>query len=143
MGVITFRYKTIIHAPRQAVWSFFQSATNLTTITSFPKVEIISSPEIKPGNKIEMQLSFLKVKMTWVSLIKYVEPPYRFMDKGIIVPYPIKTWTHKHTFHQKGADTIMVDTVECSAFIPNMIVRLVLHKMFQNRAKNLIAHFTN
>jgi len=138
---INFTYTTKINAPIEEVWSFFSSATNLSKITQFPQVNIVSDPRTMEGNKIEMVLSFGWIKMKWVSLIRDVQKPNQFVDDGIKLPFPFIQWSHVHAFSQTGNTTLMEDHVVCQSVLPNFMIKPILNGMFKGREKALHTHF--
>ncbi|TWI57880.1 SRPBCC family protein [Halalkalibacter nanhaiisediminis] len=143
MNVLVFRYTTVVKAPIEEVWRFFSTAENLATITAFPNVNILSNPETKTGNEIEMKLSVAGVGVKWISLIEEVEPPFRFVDTGLKLPFPFTEWRHEHAFAENGAETIMTDTIMFRASMPSFITKALLENMFKGREKAIAAQFTN
>ncbi|MDT8861680.1 hypothetical protein N0O92_15790 [Alkalihalobacillus sp. MEB130] len=139
--MVVFTYKTRIEAPIEEVWAFFSTAENLAKITSFPKVSILSGPETRQGNLIQMQLRFVCFSLKWESLIKEVQAPHFFIDKGVKLPFPFLEWQHKHVFHVKGEYTIMEDIVEFRSVVPSYLTKPLLLSLFRGREKAIRKEF--
>ncbi|WP_227935028.1 SRPBCC family protein [Alkalihalobacillus deserti] len=142
MTSFVYTYQTIINAPIEDVWSFFSSATNLSKITSFPKIEVTSDLRTMEGNKMEMKLGFAGVRMKWISLIHDVDAPTQFVDTGIKLPFPFTEWKHIHAFTSQGNQTVMDDQVRCSTVLPSFMVKPLVNNMFKGREQAIKLHFT-
>ncbi|MFC0558151.1 SRPBCC family protein [Halalkalibacter alkalisediminis] len=141
MTSFVYTYKTIINAPIDNVWSFFSSATNLSKITPFPKVEIISDPRTITGNRIKMKLGYAGFNVRWISLIEDVQEPNRFVDTAVKLPFPFVEWSHIHTFTPNGNETIMQDQVHLRSFLPSVFLKPLLNSMFKGREQAIRLHF--
>ncbi|ARK29435.1 SRPBCC family protein [Halalkalibacter krulwichiae] len=135
--LLVFTYKTIIDAPIEKVWSFFSDAHNLTEITGFPKVKILSNSKTIEGNVIIMELRFGLLQTNWVSVIEGVKEFERFTDRAIILPFPFREWKHEHTFKRDGNRTVMEDKVYFSSVLPSVVTRSILTQMFKGREKSI------
>jgi ligand-binding SRPBCC domain-containing protein len=94
-------------------WSFFSTSRNLESITpAFLKFQITSSvpDDIYSGLIITYRIAAVAgIPMTWVTEIKHVEAPYRFVDEQRIGPF--RFWYHEHRFREVGGEIEMEDTV--------------------------------
>lgn len=92
---------------------FFSSPRNLESITpAFLNVRITSNlPEdIYSGLIITYRIAAVAgIPMTWVTEIKHVQPPYRFVDGQRIGPF--RFWYHEHRFRETDRGIEMEDTV--------------------------------
>lgn len=133
-----FSYETVLESPLTEVWDFFQSIDNVTRITSFPKVTVVSStPEA-----FVLEFDGIINKWKWYGEIVKSEEKVCFIDVNVKPPFPFKSWRHTHTFEQKDNATKMKDTVEYESAIPSFLINVLLQKMFKDREKGLCAFFT-
>ncbi|OLS35967.1 hypothetical protein BTR22_13330 [Alkalihalophilus pseudofirmus] len=141
MDTYIFTYETTVDAPIEEVWSFFHTAENLVKITSFPTITLHSDPETRKGNTIRMKMGLGPVKADWHSYIQEVKPHEYFVDVGVKLPYPLKSWRHTHSFVKREDSTVMKDLVEIQSPLPTSILRPALHGMFRGRADAVRRHF--
>ena len=134
-GIFTFEIK--VNQPIEKVWEFFSTAENIAQITTFPKVKILSAPETRIGNRIEMELNFIIFKKKWVAQIDEVVEQEYFIDRGVNIPFPFKTWVHTHSFEELGEWTIIRDQVKYESSLPNFINTNLLNSMFSGRARQI------
>ncbi|MDA0990442.1 MAG: SRPBCC family protein [Verrucomicrobia bacterium] len=135
-------------APRQEVFSFFQDARNLETLT--PKSVNFSMTsnapiEMKLGTDITYNLRIRGIPILWHSVITLWDPPCRFTDVQARGPY--RLWHHLHTFEDvDGYQTRVSDRVLYSpplAFITHPVfVKRELIKIFTYRQKTLLNLFS-
>jgi ligand-binding SRPBCC domain-containing protein len=142
LSSFVYTYHTVINAPIEEVWSFFETATNLSKITTFPKVVIISDPRTVDGNEIVMKLLIERLSFKWISIIQEVKNPYYFVDVGTKLPYPLIEWKHTHTFLAQKKQTLMKDTVVIRSLILSWLMKPFLRLMFSGREKALHHHFS-
>lgn len=113
MTAFTLERSTIIPAPRDAVFAFFQDPRNLARIT--PKemgfdITHIDELPLKPGFRIEYRIRVMGIPVKWVTLIPVYDPPHRFVDIQAKGPY--RSWRHEHTFEDLGGQTLIRDRVQ-------------------------------
>lgn len=134
----TFYFKTEMNEKKSDVWSFFQTNENLVAITGFPKIKLLGDKEVKEGADVILQMNFFVIKLLWKGEITKVVPEDYFMDEGVKLPFPFRTWQHVHAFKElEQGGTRMIDRVEFSSYIPAIFIKLMLFGMFQDRKRQL------
>lgn len=133
---------TLIKAPREDVFAFFQDAKNLARITP-PwlrlTIEAMDEPPMRQGFRIEHTLRWLVVRMRWDAVIKEYEPPRYFVDEQENGPY--KYWRHTHTFEEADGGTLLRDSVQYE--LPFGILGLVTQKLVVARQLQSIFDYRN
>ncbi len=138
----SFSYNTTLHANLDEVWTLFSSAENLVRVTRFPKISLHSDPSTVKGNHLELELNFVLFRLNWRLIILDVQAKSFFIDEALRIPFPFRAWRHTHSFAQVGESTVMTDKVEFEAYVPALLVRLLLRGMFMDREraiKNLLS----
>ncbi len=94
-------------------WTFFRDPHNLAAITPGYLGFSIVAPvpaEIRTGLLIEYRVAVLAgLRVRWLTEIKAVEPPHRFIDEQRFGPYAL--WLHEHRF------TAVEGGVECEDLV--------------------------
>jgi ligand-binding SRPBCC domain-containing protein len=104
---------TLIKAPREQVFRFFEDASNLSRITPpwlHLAIRTIDEPPMRKGFRIEHTLRWLVVRLRWDAVITDYQPPRHFADEQSRGPY--KYWRHVHTFEEVEGGTLMRDRVQ-------------------------------
>ncbi len=134
---------TLIKAPREDVFRFFEDPQNLSKITPRWMNLTIGSMEplpIKPNFKIEYKMRWLGIgRVKWVSVISDYLPPRYFADEQESGPY--KYWRHVHTFEEVEGGTLMRDRVQYE--LPFGILGAVTHRLIVARQLNGIFDYRN
>ena len=81
----------------------------------FPKVTIKKFDGISTSDLVSMELDFLFFKQTWDGEIidhRHSDDEFYFIDKGIRLPFFLKSWQHKHRLINKGEQTLIVDEID-------------------------------
>lgn len=131
-------------------WSFISNPRNLARITPASlDFRIISDvPEkMYDGLTIEYKVRpLLGIPVTWVSLIKDIQEPYRFTDEQIKGPYAF--WSHQHVLKEVSGGVMMEDVIHYAppldAFFPwlnQSIVLPQLNRIFDYRRQVLSVFF--
>ena len=128
----TFERATLIKAPVDEVFEFFEDPRNLSKIT--PKGMIFDITDIdelpvRSGFRIEYSIRVMGIPVKWVTQIPIYEPPDRFVDSQEKGPY--KSWLHEHTFEDRGGQTLMTDRVQYE--LPFGILGKVAHSLLVSR----------
>ncbi|RNA69022.1 SRPBCC family protein [Alteribacter keqinensis] len=135
-----FCFETTIDKPLNEVWAFFSKNTNLAEITGFPKVKVTGDQEVSKGARVNLELNFVVLTLTWKARIIDEKEGAFFTDVAEKAPFPFRIWTHTHRFVSEGSKTKMVDEVEFSSWIPAPIIKLMLYGMFFDRKKQIKKH---
>lgn len=126
----------------ETVWSFFQTNENLAKITGFPKIEILGDKDVFEGSNVHLKLNFFIIKLTWQGEITKVVHEAYFIDKGVKLPFPFKSWEHVHAFKKiNDNETRMIDKVEYESFFPPFLINIMLKGMFTDRKRQLKKKF--
>lgn len=111
----------------EEAWNFFQSPSNLATITpDYMGFNIMSEvpDQMYPGLFIDYKVSpLLGIKMNWTTEITHVDVPKYFVDEQRVGPYAI--WHHEHHFKAIRGGVEMLDRV--SYKIPLGILGKIAH----------------
>jgi ligand-binding SRPBCC domain-containing protein len=97
----------------ETAWPFFSSPRNLDGITpSFLRFEITSDvpAELYDGLIISYRISAVAgIPMTWITEVKHVAAPCRFVDEQRLGPF--RFWYHEHRFTAVENGMEMEDTI--------------------------------
>ena len=107
-----FTTEQLVPWPRDAVFSFFSEPRNLEAITPpWLRFRVVgqTTAAIERGTELTYRLRIHGLPVTWRSRIDAWEPPARFVDIQLHGPYA--KWHHTHTFHARGAATLIRDLV--------------------------------
>ncbi len=141
---------TVIPAPRQEVFAFFENPRNLEKLT--PKAIDLSIREIddlpvKPGFRIVYTIKWLFLPIRWVTLIEEYDPPHGFTDVQAEGPY--RLFRHVHSFEDLGDRTLMHDRVQyelpfgiLGSIAHRLIVARQLRRIFDYRSRRIRKLFT-
>lgn len=92
-------YRLWLPRPRAEVFAFFAAPENLATITPpWLGFTLLTPPPIRfeAGTAIDYRIRWLGVPLSWRSMIREYDPPYRFVDVQLWGPYA--RWEHRHLF---------------------------------------------
>src|ERR1051325_3396547 len=107
MRMHEFRSEVWLPRPRDEVFAFFSSPSNLDAITP-PWLQfrtITPGPiEMRAGALINHKLRLRGFPMRWRTKIKMWEPPTLFVDEQMRGPY--RRWIHEHTFEDRDGGTL-------------------------------------
>ena len=121
----TYRRETRVRAPFEEVWSFHSGSQGLEALTpAFMnlRVEKVVGPDgerdpdvLEAGSELHASVRPFGVgpRQRWVSVIVEREAEggsAHFVDEMEEGPFPF--WRHTHQFHDDGAETLVVDSVE-------------------------------
>ena len=115
----TLRTEVTVAAPVEEVWSFFQTAANLVTMTPpEQKVRIGRGGEtpLHPGLEVRISVSAVPgIRTGWLTRIEEVHPPEAtdgrpwFRDTQLKGPFSL--WDHRHGFEPVGDGCRVIDTL--------------------------------
>jgi ligand-binding SRPBCC domain-containing protein len=84
----------------------------------FPPVKLLRFDGSSTGDLVVLELNFLFFKQRWTSEITEDatdEKEFYFIDKGIELPFFLKTWQHKHRVIQDGTRSLIRDEIDFTA----------------------------
>jgi ligand-binding SRPBCC domain-containing protein len=91
--------KTTVRRPLAEVKSKFNRALFLALSPPFPKALVEKFDGCSPGDKVQLTLNFILFKQQWHGVIteeSSTDVEWYFIDEGEILPFPLKSWKHKH-----------------------------------------------
>jgi ligand-binding SRPBCC domain-containing protein len=128
----TLERATLLDAPREEVFAFFEDPRNLAKITpkgmGFQIAKIDPLP-VTPGFRIQYTIRVMGVPIRWITVIPVYEPPHRFVDVQEKGPY--RRWRHEHTFEERGGQTLVRDRVQYE--LPFGILGRAVHALVVSR----------
>lgn len=150
MGLYTFNSTQKIPITLDWAWAFLSDPRNLAEITP-PELGFVIRSELPtsvyPGLIIVYQVRpVLRIPLTWVTEIKAVEPPVRFIDEQRVGPY--RFWHHEHRLRAIEGGVEMQDRVHYAlpfgpmgSLMHALVVRRSLQRIFEFRQSRLMALF--
>jgi len=125
----------------EEAWDFFSNPNNLKKITP-PELGLEVKMEV--DNKIYDGMIIIYsvnplpyYKTEWVTEIKHVRGPYRFVDEQVSGPY--KFWHHHHSFKESDNGTLVEDLIHYS--IPYGYIGKLLNKLYVVKNLNYIFEY--
>ncbi|MEQ8517710.1 MAG: hypothetical protein RLN79_10495 [Cytophagales bacterium] len=109
--------KTTVKQPILKVWEGFDESLFVKLAPPFPSVKLLQFDGSKKGDRVGLELNFLLFRQKWVSDIidhNENEDQIFFIDKGVILPFFLKTWQHKHILKREGDGTEIIDDIRYS-----------------------------
>jgi len=85
---------------------------------SFPKLTIARFDGSKPGDMVDIKLSFVLFQLRWLSKItseSISQEESYFIDEGITLPFFLKTWHHKHIVKLENGQLFIIDEINYSS----------------------------
>jgi ligand-binding SRPBCC domain-containing protein len=142
MRVRNFESQLWLPQPREKVFAFFSDPQNLDLITP-PRLHFRTiTPgqiEMRPGAVIDHRLRVLGFPLRWRSEITDWNPPSRFVDEQVHVPYQL--WIHEHRFEERDGGTLVQDHVRYAVLFDFLIhrffIRPDIERIFDWREKKL------
>ncbi|WP_199118030.1 SRPBCC family protein [Pedobacter sp. ASV28] len=143
--------ETLLPVNIDEAWQFFSNPYNLAEITpkemDFKVVTKELPSEIHSGLTILYTVKPLaNVPLKWLSKIREVEAPYRFVDEQLKGPYAY--WYHEHTFEEKEGLTVMKDKITYAVpmgwlgqLANTLLVRRKLEQIFDYRSQKILKLF--
>jgi ligand-binding SRPBCC domain-containing protein len=127
---------------RAVIFPFFADAQHLTLLAPpWLQFKLLTPPPVplQPGKKIDYELRWRGMKLTWQSEITVWEPPHRFVEeqrRG-----PCKSWRHEHIFAERDGNTLVIDrvlyAVRGGAVMNFLFVQRDLNRIFAYRRRTL------
>jgi ligand-binding SRPBCC domain-containing protein len=110
--MLTFHYSSLVDAPVETVWAFYERPDILTLLTPpWQPVQVIRREGgLGPGAESEFRLWLGPIPVPWVAQHTDEYEPYRlFTDIQVIGP--LEAWTHRHRFIPENGQTRLVDEI--------------------------------
>ena len=83
---------------------------------AFPKIKVLRFDGCHKGNEVHIEMNLFITKQYWNALVieqsKSADEWY-FVDKGIVLPFPLRFWQHRHIIKRQENDTSnIIDAIE-------------------------------
>lgn len=124
--------ESLVPAPRDEVFAFFQDPRNLRKMTPKSldfKITKMDEMPMRAGFEISYTIRPMIVPMGWKTTIIEWDPPNRFVDVQTKGPY--KSWRHEHSFEETLEGTLMRDRVQYE--LPLGILGSIAHRLIVAR----------
>ncbi|WP_300670022.1 SRPBCC family protein [Desulfoluna sp.] len=147
----TLTQNQLLPTTREKAWAFIQAPANLNTLTPpWLHFEIVSEiPEtMENGLIIEYRIGLpLLGRQRWITEIKHIKAPCRFVDEQRLGPY--RFWYHHHELTETPKGVLMTDTIHyrlplgpIGELIHALFIRKVLTRIFAYRHRRFTELFT-
>lgn len=94
----------------------------------FPPVKLLRFDGCAPGDQVILELNFIFFTQKWTSAITEdgtSEAEYFFVDEGIVLPFFLKKWTHRHRIIASPTGSRIRDEIEYES--SNGLLTLLLY----------------
>lgn len=101
----------------QEVWEGFNEELFLKLAPPFPKVKLLQFDGSKKGDKVGLELNFIFFRQKWISdIVENGENDGEifFIDKGVVLPFFLKKWQHRHIIRKLDQGAEIVDDIDFS-----------------------------
>lgn len=97
------------------IWSKFDVNLLLKLSPPFPPVKVLHYIGHEIGEKVSFELNFFILRSRWESLItdnQISEEERYFIDEGVVLPFFLKYWKHKHRIVKSESGSKIIDEIE-------------------------------
>jgi len=110
-----------------------------------PGAELISFGGSKKGNLVHLKLPLFGEWISEITEDGKSGDHYYFIDEGRKLPFPLKTWKHKHVIHKTGKNTIIEDNMSFSTgnVLSDLVFYPILLLSFLPRVWQYKSYFKN
>ena len=80
----------------------------------FPPVKVLRFDGCKQGDVVDLELNFLLFTQRWTSKITEDftdEKEFCFVDEGVVLPFFLGKWAHRHRVLASGSGSIIYDEI--------------------------------
>ena len=123
---------------KEAVFAGFDRKLFLQLAPPFPKLNLVRFDGCTKENEVHLETDFILFKQKWISLIVEngsSENEIYFIDEGTTLPFPLKTWQHKHIVRQTENTVEIEDNIVFSTKnkVADILIYLPLYLLFAYR----------
>lgn len=116
----------------------FNQSLFLQLSPPFPTVKLLQFDGCEQGDKVTIELNFIFFKQLWDSEIiedGTTSDSWYFVDKGVKLPFFLKTWHHRHVIsaHNEGAKIIDDVTYTTGTLLTDLLTFPLLWIQFMYR----------
>jgi ligand-binding SRPBCC domain-containing protein len=137
--------KTALKYPMDKVFSHFDEDLFKALTPSDKQLKLLRFDGSKKGDEIHLEFQF-PLKRSWISVIteeKQGPDSCYFIDEGTVLPFGLKTWTHKHVVKKMKDGCEIIDDIEYKATskLLTILMYIPLYLAFYPRKKAYKKHF--
>jgi len=131
--------KTLVQGNYKAIFSRFDRDLFIALKPPLIQLDLQKFDGCIKGDKVELELGMLGIKQTWKALIVdnlETDSEIFFIDKGVELPPPLKSWRHKHILKNvQESKTMIIDSIEYSTGnrLLDMLMYPILYLQFWHR----------
>ena len=123
---------------KEKVFAGFDRKLFLQLAPPFPKLNLIRFDGCLKGDEVHLESDFIVFKQKWISLIvenNISDSEIYFIDEGRTLPFPLKTWRHKHIVRQIGNTVEIEDNIsfDTKNKVADILLYLPLYLLFLYR----------
>lgn len=109
--MLNFKYSSLIDAPVEVVWQFYERLDILQLLTPpwQPVTIVRREGGLGVGAVSEFRLSLAGIPVRWVATHIECEPNRLFVDKQ--TEGPMESWVHRHEFVAENGKTRLTDAI--------------------------------
>jgi ligand-binding SRPBCC domain-containing protein len=96
-----------VHRSMHEVWKGFDRSLFEHLLPAFPPTQLLRFDGSMPTHEVHLKIA----GQTWVSIITHQESAEKsvyFIDEGFVLPFPLKTWKHKHLIQWVDSDRCVI-----------------------------------
>jgi ligand-binding SRPBCC domain-containing protein len=111
---VKIKIQTEVGASLEDVKQGFTSSLFLKLNPPFPPVKLKEFGGCVTGDKVALELNFLLFKQNWISdIVDDGENNHKwfFVDKGVVLPFFLSSWKHRHIVQQHEEGSMIVDDI--------------------------------
>jgi ligand-binding SRPBCC domain-containing protein len=90
-----------------------------------PGAQLIAFEGSRKGDRVQLKLPMVGEWTSEITEDGATEDVYYFIDEGVLLPFPLRHWRHKHILRRRGAHTIIEDKMNYSS--GNVVVDALLY----------------
>ena len=112
------KIKTLIRGvSKDRIKQGFTKQLFLSLNPPLPKVKLLQFDGCKSGDVVGLELNFILFRQKWVSEIvedDEHEQVWYFIDKGILLPFFLSFWEHRHIVESGESGSVIIDDISFS-----------------------------
>ena len=121
-------FKTKVKGHHRSIINRFDKELFMALAPKMAKIKLIEFTGSEKGDKVHIE--FIRpIKTTWISDIidhGYEQDRSYFIDKGIVLPFPLKFWEHHHIIEKIDENnSFIIDDIRFKGI--NFIFSLILY----------------
>tara|TARA_Y100001972_G_scaffold119305_1_gene160431 strand:- start:6404 stop:6847 length:444 start_codon:yes stop_codon:yes gene_type:complete len=115
---VHLKIKTLIRGvSKDRIKQGFTKQLFLSLNPPLPKVKLLQFDGCKSGDVVGLELNFILFRQKWVSEIvedDEDEQVWYFIDKGILLPFFLSFWEHRHIVESGESGSVIIDDISFS-----------------------------